>query len=312
MTNFKQDVLAGLGLSLKKLSSKYFYDEAGDRLFQQIMHLEEYYLPRCEREIIQQHSTHIAALLNAGTGGQIDVVELGAGDGTKTVAFLAQLQAAGLCPTYIPLDISPNILAVNEQHVRAQVPGIAVMPLAGDYFQTYATLAERPGRKAVLFLGSNIGNFARQGAVDFLRHIREGLRPGDTLLVAFDLKKNPRTILRAYDDREGITRQFNLNLLSRINRELGADFDVAAFDHYPLYEPVSGTTYSYLVSLRQQDVRFPSGECFSFEQHELIHTEISKKYDLPEIEDLATAAGIQPRQHFTDAAGYYALSLFEV
>ena len=303
---FYEDVVNGLSLPSKRLSSKYFYDENGDRIFQRIMEMEEYYLPACELEIIKNRSHEIIEYFPEG---EIDVIELGAGDGSKTVHFLKHLEKANVSSTFYPLDISENILEVNKSNILREIPEMAVNPIHGDYFDTLKKLkSNRP--RVILFMGSNIGNFSHEEAVDFIELVGEFMQPDDLFLVGIDLRKNPRTIIDAYDDKNGITKAFNLNLLNRINHELDGNFDVSKFDHYATYDPIAGTASSYIVSLENQVVRVGE-ERFSFKKYELIHTEVSNKYNLKEIEQLGSAAHFSAVHHFMDDRSYFSISLFK-
>jgi probable methyltransferase len=293
--NFLNDVLEGMSLPLKKISSKYFYDAIGDKIFQEIMHLDEYYLPNAELEIIK---TQTAKILKRFSPHYFDVVELGAGDGTKTVYLLEQLIHLGRKITYRPLDISEDVLKTNAEVVATYLPALDVKPLVGDYIDTLSSLAYGTP-KLILFLGSNIGNFSKQDSIDFLKKIRDVMQPGDALILGMDLKKNPNTILAAYNDSKGVTKRFNLNLLARINRELGGNFDLSSFDHYPSYDPITGTTYSFIVSLKDQEVRIMD-QTFKFETGEVIHTEFSQKYNLDQIKIIGNAAGFKTIDHYLD------------
>jgi dimethylhistidine N-methyltransferase len=306
---FKNDVVEGLSKSQKKLPSKYFYDERGDQLFQQIMDMEEYYLPKLEREIIKESSTSI---LNSVIEGEekLNVIELGAGDGRKTVEMLAQMRSNSVSLEYFPLDISAHILEVNKDIVEERCPNIKVSPLAGDYFETMKEIKEKNGKKLVLFLGSNIGNYAFDKAVSFLQEVKSNLKEGDFILIAFDLKKNPHKILAAYNDKNDITKAFNLNLLKRINRELDADFELDFFDHYAAYDPLTGRTASYIISLKKQDVQL-SSQKFHFKRNEVIHVEVSQKYDFEMIESLSDKGGFEVTEHFMDKEDNYSLSLLK-
>ena len=303
---FREDVISGLSEPLKRLSSKYFYDEKGDRLFQEIMHLEEYYLPKAELEILK---TQAADLIKGFEHDTFDVIELGAGDGSKTVYFLEQLVLLNKNITYCPLDISPDVLKTNTQLMNSRLPELKVMPLPGDYFKTLSQI-DRGVPKIILFMGSNIGNYSNGTAVDFLKNVKEYMQDGDRLLVGIDLKKNPKTILRAYNDEQGVTKQFNLNLLERINRELEGDFNLTDFDHYPTFDPLTGTTYSFLVSQKKQTVNI-GDQTFSFEDGEVIHTEVSQKYDLKQIDELGQLSGFTEVRHFLDTKNYFSISVFE-
>jgi dimethylhistidine N-methyltransferase len=302
---FLKDTLKGLLSTPKTLSSRYFYDAIGDGIFQEIMQMEEYYLPACELEIIQHKTKDIAAEI---TAQKTDVIELGAGDGTKTVHFLTELISAGKEITYIPLDISANVLEINREHILKSLPELKIESIAGDYFETMKSLKERKNPKVVLFMGSNIGNFKDENAVDFLKLVKSYMTVGDTLLVGADLKKNPKTILEAYNDKAGITKRFNLNLLARMNRELGADFNVINFDHYAFYDPVSGTSFSYIVSLENQYVSI-ADEMIHFEKNECIHTEVSQKYSLANLERISSKVGFAKFKPFLDSKEWFCLGL---
>jgi dimethylhistidine N-methyltransferase len=306
INSFRKDVVRGLASDQKYLSSKYFYDEKGSRIFQEIMQLEEYYLPECETEILVQQSGQI---LNQIHFDELDVIELGAGDGTKTVVFLEKAVQMGKEITYFPMDISADILVVNQQHVRKRLKDLAVVSLAGDYFVTIKELKRREKPRWVMFMGSNIGNYQGENAIEFIRFINDFLNPGDFFLMGVDLKKNPHVIRAAYNDEGGVTKRFNLNLLERINRELGGDFELKAFEHYGVYNPLDGEALSFLVSLEDQDVHI-GNQTFHFDEYETIHTEISQKYSLKELDQMAVKTGFSWDRHFTDSKGYYSLSLF--
>lgn len=250
-------VQQGFSETPKSLSSKYFYDEAGSQLFQQIMELPEYYPTRTELRIFREQGAAIGRALGAGAGpaAPLAVVELGAGDGLKTKLLLRELLAARPTVRYVPVDISPSALAGLVATLQRELPGLPTEPLAAEYSAALTALAARPEAKAVLFVGSNIGNFAPAEQQRFLRDLAAPLSPADRLLVGFDLRKDPRRIRAAYDDAAGITAAFNFNLLRRLNAELGADFQLADWEHYPDYDPSTGAMRSWLVSRRAQTVR---------------------------------------------------------
>lgn len=304
--SFKEEVFQGLSLKAKQLSSKFFYDEQGSRIFQEIMQMDEYYLPKSETEILKDQS---GAIISQIPFTELDVVELGAGDGTKTLLFLESAIQKGLKLTYIPLDISEDILNVNEENIKKILPELPVIPLPGDYFGTIKKLENRHLPRLIMFMGSNIGNFKGDHAIEFIQFVNGFLKPGDFFLMGVDLKKNPHTILKAYNDVAGITKRFNLNLLERINKELGGDFDLGGFDHYATYDPIDGAAESYLVSLKEQRVKIEERE-FCFEKDEVIHMEISQKYSLEELDSLAAKTGFTWDKHFTDRKRYFSLSLF--
>ncbi|MFD1470693.1 L-histidine N(alpha)-methyltransferase [Hymenobacter caeli] len=295
-------VADGLRQAPKSLSSMYFYDDAGSELFQQIMGLPEYYPTRAEYGIFAAHGPAIAAALDpADAPGAFALVELGAGDGLKTKLLLRELLASSDDFTYVPVDISAGALAGLAASLAAELPGLRTTPETTSYATALARLAARPGRKAVLFLGSNIGNFAPTERAAFLAQLAAPLGAADRLLIGFDLQKDPRRIRAAYDDAQGVTARFNLNLLVRLNRELGADFDLAAWQHYTDYDPLTGAVRSYLVSTRAQTVRLAAlQQTVPFAAWEVIHTENSYKFTPPQIAALAAAAGLRVVATFDD------------
>ena len=302
-----QHVADGLQREPKALSSKYFYDDAGSRLFQQIMELPEYYPTRAEFAIFREHGPALAAALSPAGGGAFSLVELGAGDGLKTKLLLRELLRTGPAFTYAPVDISAGAMTGLVAALAQELPALHVAPVVADYATALAQLRTRPGSKAVLFLGSNIGNFGPQERLDFLRQLAAPLAPADRLLIGFDLQKDPRRIRAAYDDPQGITAAFNLNLLTRLNRELGANFDLAHWQHYTDYSPLNGAVRSFLVSTRAQQVCFDAlDETFDFAAWEVIHTENSYKFTLPQIEALAAEADLRVVTYFTDSATDFA------
>lgn len=308
VSDLAQHVAVGLHRSPKALSSMYFYDDEGSRLFQQIMELPEYYPTRAEFAIFREHGAALAAALSLPeAGGEFALVELGAGDGAKTKLLLRELLRAGQPFTYAPVDISAGAMTGLVHALKTELPALRVAPVVADYATALAQLRTRPGRKAVLFLGSNIGNFQPAERLDFLRRLAAPLGPDDRLLIGFDLQKDPRRIRAAYDDAQGVTAAFNLNLLTRLNRELGADFDLAHWQHYTDYHPLSGAVRSYLVSTRAQQVHVAAlDETIDFAAWEMIHTENSYKFTLPQVAALAAEAGLRVAATFTDAATDFA------
>ncbi|MBH8571047.1 L-histidine N(alpha)-methyltransferase [Microvirga sp. STS02] len=306
-TELARHVAEGLHRAPKALSSMYFYDDAGSRLFQQIMDLPEYYPTRAEFAIFREHGPAIAAALSPAGGGDFALVELGAGDGAKTKLLLRELLAAGTPFTYAPVDISAGAMTGLVAALKEELPALNVAPVVEDYATALTQLRTWPGSKAVLFLGSNIGNFGPAERLDFLRQLAAPLAPADRLLIGFDLQKDPRRIRAAYDDAQGVTAAFNLNLLTRLNRELGADFNLAYWQHYTDYNPLNGAVRSFLVSNRAQQVHVAAlDETFEFAAWEVIHTENSYKFTLPQIEALAADAGLRVVEYFTDAATDFA------
>ncbi len=309
---FAKDVAEGLSASPKKLSSKYFYDEEGDRIFQAIMAMPEYYLTRSEFEILETNKKLLLDLFRNGSG-RFNLIEFGAGDGLKTKILLRYFTEQGTDFQYIPIDISGNVLNLLVSDLEQALPELQVEPMQDDYFKALSRLKETSDRRnVVLFLGSNIGNFNEAQAISFLTKLGENLSKGDILLVGFDLKKDPERIRDAYNDKTGITRAFNLNLLNRINKELGGEFNPDKFQHYQMYDPVSGEARSFLISRQQQEVKIKALEqSFRFEAWEPVHVEISRKYDIPAIEKYAKESGFAVKQYFYDCRHFYVNALFQ-
>lgn len=305
MNQFYQDVIEGLQSTPKKLQSKYFYDGEGDALFQQIMASPEYYLTNCEMEIFSQQTSMLAQTF-LEKYNEFDVIELGAGDATKSIFLLKELASQNINFTYFPVDISANIIHYLEKELPQQIQNLKVKGLQGEYFEMLKKAAKISNkRKLVLFLGSNIGNFAKPDAAYFLTLLQECMLSGDLMLIGFDLKKDPTQILAAYNDVKGVTKAFNLNLLTRINKELGGDFNTTKFNHYPTYNPVTGACESYLISTCQQTVTIADTEVFQFDKHEPIHMELSQKYSVAEIDKLAKQTGFEPIHHFFDSQEWF-------
>lgn len=311
-TQFARDVEEGLSSNPKRLSSKYFYDAVGDKLFQQIMQLDEYYLTRAELNIFQTRKERFLELFDSG--GAFRIVELGAGDGMKTKVLLKHFQGEGADFSYCPVDISANVLNDLERNVKAEIPELKMEPLAGDYFKVLADLKfKNHKRNIAFFLGSNIGNFRKDLAIDFLSSIQSNLQKGDFLLIGFDLKKDPKRILAAYNDSQGVTKAFNMNLLTRINKELDGDFKLENFDHNPIYDPLTGECRSYLIATEEHEVCLKSiQKKVHFKHWEPIYMEVSKKYDLVEIDELANSAGFKVVENLFDEEKLFADSIWEV
>ncbi|HEX8461785.1 MAG TPA: L-histidine N(alpha)-methyltransferase [Segetibacter sp.] len=304
MSQFLADVLKGLSAKEKYLESKYFYDASGDAIFQKIMSSNEYYLTRCEMEIFTKKTVELVSVLTS-ENVVFDIVELGAGDATKSIHLLKGLLENKVSFTYYPVDISDNIISLLEEQLPQQLPQLQLHGLNGEYFKMLEkakTLSDKI--KVVLFLGGNIGNIPHKDAVAFCTSLRSHLNPGDLVLIGFDLKKDPEVILAAYNDQMGYTSNFNLNLLHRINDELDANFDVSNFYHYPTYDPGTGACKSYLVSMCKQSVTI-AGRNFDFSEGEPIHTEISQKYTIEQTDTLAMESGFTPVKHFTDSKNWF-------
>lgn len=301
---FCNDVLKGLTATNKFLQAKYFYDTAGDELFQKIMGSPEYYPTNCELEIFTQQTHELAQALIAD-GSPFDLIELGAGDATKSTYLLRHLLGEQADFRYVPIDISGHVINYLKETLPATLPGLQLIGLTGEYFHMLKEAAElSPRRKVVLFLGSNIGNMPVAEAENFCMEMRNHLAKGDSVLIGVDLKKHPKTILNAYNDAQGYTRAFNLNLLTRINRELGADFDLSKFEHYAMYDPETGACKSYLISLAEQQVNL-CDQTIHFAKDEYIYMEISQKYTVAQTNDMAAFSGFKPVQHFYDSRNWF-------
>jgi L-histidine N-alpha-methyltransferase len=310
-THFANDVLTGLSSTPKYLSSRYFYDDEGSRLFMEIMKLPEYYPTRAEMTIFTEQKAEICTAFTEG-GRPIDLIELGAGDGTKTAVLIEHLLATGADFTYQPIDISKEANEALEARFKERFPELRIDPHTGDYFKVLDSLKNSNGRrKVILFLGSNIGNFLRDNAVAFFRSLRSVMTENDRLLIGFDMQKDPRTIVAAYDDKQGVTAAFNLNLLTRINRELGGNFDIEKFSHYAQYRPLECAARSFLISREKQTVTLKAlNRSFDFDQWEAIFMEISQKYTHSMIDELAGDSDFEIAQEFYNGKEFYIDSLW--
>lgn len=299
-----QAVAEGLTGDPKKLPSWMLYDEAGDKLFQEIMRLPEYYPTRCEFEILEAHKEDLARYFEEGRN-PFTLIELGAGDGTKTDLLLDTLTRTNAKFTYSPVDISKHVLEELTSRMVSRHRDLEIRPLHASYDEALSLLPPTQ-KKVLMFLGANIGNMTIDEAQEFLIATSRRLSKRDVMLIGFDLKKDPRIIHRAYDDPSGVTRNFNLNILKRLNGTVGAQFDLTQFDHYADYNPETGTAASYLISLKDQNVAIKTlGKTIHFSQWETIHTEISQKYDLLMIERLLTHAGFEITDLFFDKDHYF-------
>lgn len=301
---FYEDVIAGLTSTPKRLNSKYFYDANGDKLFQELMACPEYYPTKCELEIFSEKTADICEALMAD-GSPFDLIELGAGDATKSAYLLKYLLERKADFTYLPIDISENVISYLNITLPVTLPGLKMNGLNGEYFDMLkkaSSISNR--RKIVLFLGSNIGNMPADVATGFCKELRAHLSEGDMLLIGMDLKKNPKTVLAAYNDKGGITKRFNFNLLERINRELGGDFNISKFEHYPTYDPETGACKSYLVSIEDQVVTLGK-EKIRFLKDEYIYMEISQKFTVLQAEQIATNTGFKAATLFFDSKKWF-------
>lgn len=310
LRTFADEVASGLSRSPKQLPCKYLYDAEGSRLFREIMDLEEYYPTRCETEILDRHKGDICQIIGSS---DFNVVELGAGDGAKTKILLKHFIDLGLRFRYVPIDISASAVEGLTRDLEKEFGGLAVRGMATDYFEGLAWLSRTNHRTSlVLFLGSNIGNFTPGESFAFLTSLRKSLNAGDYVLVGFDLKKDLNTLLRAYNDPKGVTARFNVNILHRINDELGGNFVPSRFEYYSTYDPRSGAIESFLISTKEQTVFIDlCGRAFSFARWEPIHTESSYKFLKRDFTRLARESGFRPVASFCDSRRYFADTLWQ-
>ncbi len=309
--SFALDVLVGLSESPKQLPSKYFYDDRGSELFQKIMESPDYYLTDCEFDILANQQSEFADLIKGET---FNLVELGAGDGRKTSLLIDYFLQQNSEFQYVPIDISEGAMRYLTRLLDQKFPALKTKGIIAEYFQGLKWLqANNQRRNMVLFLGSNLGNFNKAQSKSYLRSLWNTLNDGDYVVIGFDLKKDIELMLKAYNDSAGITREFNLNLLTRINRELGGNFDLSKFRHYSTYDVFSGAMESYLVSLEHQNVFIETiGQIFSFEAWEPIHTEFSYKYLESDIQELADSTGYTIVKQLYDSKHYFVDSIWRV
>lgn len=307
---FAEDLRRGLNQKPKRLYSKYFYDEIGDKLFQDIMNMEEYYLTKSEFEII---STQKNEILNEIYQHKepFQLIEFEAGDGLKTKVLLKYFEQLNVDFEYVPIDISEHVLSQLTADLSKELPNLKVNHQVDTYIGALEKLS-KDRRKVILFMGSNVGNFSYNEAIVFLTKISEKLNKGDRLIMGVDLKKHPEKVLAAYNDKNWITRAFNLNLLNRINKEFHSNFDLTKFDHYPTYDPISGETKSYLISQTAQTVFIKDlNMMVELETGEPIFMEISKKYSLKDLEQLAKETGFKINKNLLDCKHYFVDTIWE-
>jgi L-histidine N-alpha-methyltransferase len=306
--SFADDVLAGLCATPKHLPSKYFYDEVGSALFDAITVLPEYYLTRAETEILVEYGWEIVRAL----GNPIEFVELGSGSAVKTRILIEEALRVQGRLRYSPIDISGDALRASAQTLVAAYPPLSVSAYVGDYFSIlHEPGLRRQGKALAMFMGSNIGNYEPATAIELLTALADWLKPGDGLLLGADLKKDPRALQLAYDDPAGVTAAFNKNLLARINRELGANFDLHDFTHVARYDDERGCVESFLQAQRAHEIHIGSlGATIAFAAGERIHTESSYKYDRDDLEALGGAAGLQLTRTWTDAQERFSVNLY--
>ncbi len=305
----ERDVRLGLTSRPKELPPKYFYDERGSRLFEQLTELPEYYPTRAEREILAERSAEIVA----AAGRPTTLVELGSGSAAKTRHLLSAMRDAECLATYVPVDISEQITHDTADSLVEEYPGLAVRGLVCDFEQDLERIPNGGGRRLLAFLGGTIGNLYPGPRHRFLSRMRALLAPGDLVLLGTDLVKDPARLEAAYDDSAGVTAEFNKNVLGVLNRELGADFDLDCFEHVARYDAGATRMDIRLRSLARQTVRLDGLDLtVRFGAGEEMRTEISTKFTRDRLEEIYREAGLRPAGWFTDAAGDYALSLASV
>ena len=305
---FAEDVRRGLSEQPKHLFAKYLYDDLGSQLFEAICRLDEYYLTRAESEILTRYSDEIVQSIS----GEKTLIELGSGGASKTRTIIESLLNQQPELLFIPVDISALALESSSRSLLRSYSQLRIEAYAADYFDGLAAIRnENRGRILGLFLGSNIGNFEMDQAINFLREIRSVLRDGDALLLGADLKKDAHILEAAYNDALGVTEAFILNQLARINRELGGNFDLRQFKLRSNYNPTAGRVEVYLESTRAQTARIENlNLTLTVNAGERIHVENSYKYDLDELSKLAVASGFQRARTWFDARGLFSSSLF--
>lgn len=301
-----RDVREGLTRSPKQLSPKYFYDERGSQLFEEITQLPEYYLTRAERMLLERRISEIIAAVRP-----CSLVELGAGSATKTRIILDEMRSSGCAECYVPVDVSKEFLEATAVQLQSDYADVQIMPVVSDITEPFA-LPPVASPTLVAFLGSTIGNFSRGQAIRLLSHIAGEMGQADRFLLGADLIKDPAIIDRAYNDSKGVTAAFNLNILERLNRELNADFPLSDYEHRAFYSSEHHRVEMHLVALRAHKVMIPEiGEIW-FEKGESIRTELSYKYDRPMLDDILSASGLSIEKWMPADDASFALALARV
>jgi len=305
--SFADEVRAGLSNADKSLPCRFFYDDLGSKIFEEICDLEEYYLTRVERSILIDRAVEVAKRFDE----DVALVELGSGSAEKTRILIEALLDRQKSLVYIPIDISRAALEESGRALLLDHPRLNVQAISGEYEIALSTLREnRTTPRLILWLGSSVGNLHKPEAVAFLGQIRAEMSPADRMLIGIDLRKDRERLERAYDDSQGVTARFNKNLLVRINRELGGDFALDQFSFRARYHEDSGSVASSLVSLCDQEVAIANlGRTFAFAKHEEIHTENSYKYSLEEIDALAAGGGMTCEARWLDEGALYSIDL---
>jgi len=299
-SDFLQEVIAGLSRPQKELPPKFFYDERGCELFEAICALPEYYLTRTETALMREKAAEMARRL----GPECLLIEYGSGSGRKTRILLEALRPVA----YVAVDIAAGQLAASSRELAREFPGTAITAVCADYTRPFALPQPEPlaRRRVIYFPGSTIGNFTVPEAAAFLERARASAGAGGGMLIGVDLKKDAARLDAAYNDAQGVTAEFNLNLLARINRELGAGFELSAFRHRAFYNAAMGRIEMHLESVKEQQVTI-AGRAFRFRRGETIHTENSYKYSVAEFQELARGAGFEPAECWTDAERLFAV-----
>ncbi len=307
---FAIDVLTGLCMSQKHISAKYFYDDSGSELFQKITKHEDYYPTRTEFEILDNIKHKLPRLIDAE---EIDIIELGAGDGHKSQLIIQGFLDLRVKVNFYPIDISEKAMHLLEKNIEPHCD-LKVHGIVGEYMEGLRFIRKKSSRtQLVLFLGSNIGNFDQVQNQGFLRKLWKSLNESDHALIGFDLKKKVNILTTAYNDSAGHTKEFNLNLLRRINSELGGNFDICKFEHLGTYNPALGAMESYLLSTESQEVYISELQrSFHFNEFEPIHLEYSFKFLRSDIDYLSQQTGFEVVEHFSDPKNYFLDSLWNV
>jgi len=301
-----RDVRQGLLKSPKQLSPKYFYDERGSELFEEITQLPEYYLTRAEKTLLEQRIAEIIAAVRP-----CSLVELGAGSATKTRIIIDEMRSNGCAECYVPVDVSKEFLEAAALQLRADYVDVQVTPVVSDITEPFA-IPPVASPTLVAFLGSTIGNFPRDEAIQLLSHIAGEMGPSDRFLLGADLIKDPAIINRAYNDSSGVTAAFNLNILERLNRELGANFPMSDYQHRAFYSSENHRVEMHLVARTAHKVTIPEIGEISFEKGESIRTELSYKYNRPILEDMLSASGLSIEKWMPAGDASFALALARV
>jgi dimethylhistidine N-methyltransferase len=305
--DFAAAVLAGFSRTPKALPPKFLYDERGSELFERICECKEYYVTRTETQILERCISDVSALL----GERPVIIELGSGASRKTRILLDAIPDAAV---YVPIDISREFLFGSAKKIQAAYPRLPVLPVCADFTRSWSMPEDKlpadAGRRVAFFPGSTIGNFDRMEALELLRSAASTIGYGGQLLIGFDLAKPREVLVPAYDDAAGVTAAFNINLLHRMRRELGAEVNPESFRHRAIFNERESRMEMYLESLKAQEIRL-LGQSFAFTRGETIHTEYSHKYSKERFEDLARQAGFRKRAFWTDEREYFCVALFD-